>query len=78
MAQFKSREHVHHVDDRVFDTLHAPGTMAANPGIYRCAVCGDEITVTRGCKLPPESHHLHDPKQGKIFWQLLVFAQQSK
>ena len=78
MAQYKYREHVVHVDGNVFDTRHAPGTIAANPGIYRCSVCGDEITVLKNCRLPPDTHHAHDPKQGRITWQLLVFAQESR
>jgi hypothetical protein len=78
MAQYKYREHVLHVDGNVFDTRHAPGTLASNPGIYRCAVCGDEITVQKNCRLPSDTHHPHDPKQGRITWQLLVYAQESK
>lgn len=78
MAQYKNREHVIRVENSVFDTRHAPGIVATNPGIYRCAVCGDEVTVPKGMRLPSEDHHPHDPKQGKIVWQLLVFAQQSR
>lgn len=76
MAQYKYREHLIHSSTAAFDTRHAPGTIASNGGIYRCAVCGEEILVCKGQRLPAETHHPHEPKLGKIEWQLLVFAEQ--
>jgi len=78
MAQYKYREHLIQSSSAAFDTRHAPGTVASNPGIYRCPACGDEIAVAKGNRLPPQNHHEHEPGVGKVEWQLLVFAEQSK
>ena len=78
MAQYKYREHLFHSGNAAFDTRHSPGTIAQNPGIYRCTGCGDEIAMAKGHALPPQNHHQHPAGLGKIEWQLLVFAQQSK
>jgi hypothetical protein len=76
MAQYKYAQHLSTSTASAFDTRYAPGTKAENPGIYRCAGCGEEIGVARGHSLPPQNHHQHMPAQGKLEWQLLVFAQQ--
>ncbi|HUP59647.1 MAG TPA: hypothetical protein VNA69_04430 [Thermoanaerobaculia bacterium] len=78
MAHYKYRAHLTQSDSAAFDTRHAPGTTTQNPGIYRCAGCGDEIAIAKGHKLPPQNHHQHEPHQKKIEWQLLVFAEQSR
>lgn len=75
MAQYKYGQHLTHKDHVAYDTKCAPGTTAANAGIYRCAVCGDEIGIAKGHTLPPQNHHQHAPGLGPIVWQLLVFAQ---
>jgi len=78
VAQYKNGQYLKQSDHSAYDTKFAPGTTAANPGIYRCVVCGDEIGIAKGHTLPPQNHHQHDPGQGKIEWQLLVFAQSKK
>ena len=78
MAQYKYRDNVIQSSSAAFDTRHAPCTVASNPGIYRCVVCGEEIVVSRGRTLPPAEHHAHPNGQAKIEWQLLVYAEQSK
>jgi len=78
MAQYKYRDNVIQSSSAAFDTRHAPGTIASNPGIYRCAVCGEEIVVRRGRALPQADHHSHQQGQPKIEWQMLVYAEQSK
>ncbi len=76
MAQYKYGQHLKQADNSAYDARHAPGSVAANPGIYRCVACGDEIAIAKGHTLPPQNHHQHNPSAGKIEWQLLVFAQQ--
>jgi hypothetical protein len=78
MAQYKYRQYLTQSNMPAFDTRHSPGSKALNPGIYMCAVCGDEIVVPKGHTLPPQNHHQHTPGQGKIEWQLIVFAEQRK
>ena len=78
MAQYKHREFLMQVSYSAFDTRNAPATIASNPGIYRCPACGEEIVVAKGCRLPPADHHKHTDGQGKVEWQLLVFAEQSR
>jgi hypothetical protein len=78
MAHYKYGQFLIQVDQPPYDERHAPGSTAMNPGIYRCAVCGDEIGIAKGHTLPPQNHHQHAPGLGKIEWQLLVFAQSRK
>lgn len=78
MARYKYPQFLSHSENSAYDALCAPGTAANNAGIYRCAVCGDEIGIAKGHTLPPQNHHQHDPGKGPIRWQLLVFAQQRK
>ena len=77
MAQYKYRDNVIQSSNAAFDTRHAPCTVASNPGIYRCVVCGEEIVRGKGRTLPPADHHPHAQGQPKIEWQLLVYAEQS-
>ncbi len=76
MAQYKFGHLLAQNNHSAFDDLVSPGTPAPNPGIYRCAACGDEIGIAKGHTLPPQNHHQHAPGMGHIQWQLLVFAQQ--
>ena len=74
MAQYKNEKYLTKSDHNAFDTKHSPGAEAANPGIYRCVGCGDEIAIAKGHKLPPQNHHQHTAGQGDILWQLAVFS----
>jgi hypothetical protein len=76
MAQYKYPQYLSQSAIAAFDTRYAPGAKIANPGIYHCAACGAEITVCRSQLLPPATHHVHERGEGKVEWQLLVFAQQ--
>ncbi|MDG2903816.1 hypothetical protein P7M55_25725, partial [Vibrio parahaemolyticus] len=40
-------------------------------GIYRCTVCGKEITSNKDDPFPPQNHHQHSQSQA-IKWQLIV------
>jgi hypothetical protein len=76
MAQYKNGQYLHQNNHTEFDNVYAPGTNAPNSGIYRCTNCGDEDACNKGNPLPPQNHRQHNPANGAIRWQLLVFAQQ--
>lgn len=76
MAQYKYGQHLTQSQHAAFDTLVSPGNAAANAGIYRCVVCGDEIGIAKGHTLPPQNHHQHAPGLGPVQWKLAVFAVQ--
>ena len=78
MAQYRYRDNLTQSSSAAFETRHSPGTKAQNAGIYRCPGCGDEVVVAKGTRLPPQDHHPHTKDQGKIEWQLVVFAEQRK
>ena len=75
MAQYKYSKFLSQSDHSEYDKLYEPGAEAPNAGIYRCHGCGEEIGIAKGHKLPPQNHHQHTTAQGKIQWQLVVFAQ---
>jgi len=72
MALYKYDEAVSKSTHANFDKIYSPGSQAADPGIYRCAGCGDEISIAGGHVLPPQNHHQHTQQQGAIRWQLAV------
>jgi hypothetical protein len=78
MAQYKNYAYLKLSIDSAFDAKHAPGSEAPHPGIYRCTACNDEIAIAKGNTLPPQNHNQHDPKAGKIEWQLIVRAVSQK
>ncbi|MGF6768877.1 hypothetical protein P3T18_001347 [Paraburkholderia sp. GAS199] len=73
MALFKNGQLLQQSSDPAFDARHHPGTPAPYPGIYKCTSCGDEIAIAGGHVLPPQNHRQHNPLQGPILWQLLVY-----
>jgi hypothetical protein len=75
MAQYKYDKYLQKSDHAAYDTLHSPGVIAENSGIYRCENCGDEVAANKGNPLPPQNHTQHDPNKGAIKWRLIVFAQ---
>lgn len=78
MALYKQTDLVKKSGSEAFDKVHKPGEITPLSGIYRCTSCGDEVASNKGNPLPPQNHAQHEPKQGDIRWQLLVFAQQKK
>ena len=72
MALYKYDQAVSRSQHANFDKLYAPGHTAIDAGIYRCAGCGDEISIAGGHILPPQNHHQHSREQGDIAWQLIV------
>lgn len=78
MAQYKYQAYLNQFDNAAYDTLHRPGEICHNSGIYRCESCGDEIAANKGDPFPPQNHHQHAPGKGAIQWKLIVFAQQLK
>lgn len=76
MALYKYGNRLESTNDPAFDANHTPGTPAPHPGIYRCTNCGDEIAIAGGHTLPPQNHRQHNPLNGSINWQLLVYPVQ--
>ncbi len=76
MALYKNGNYLTQSQDKAFDATHTPGTDAPLPGIYRCTSCGDEIAIAGGHTLPPQNHRQHNPANGNIKWQLLVYPVQ--
>lgn len=74
MALYKYGQFLQQENHTAFDGQIPPGTAAANPGIYRCTACGDEIAIAKGHTLPPQNHHQHTYGLGAIRWQLIVCA----
>jgi hypothetical protein len=60
-----------------FDKLRSPGEETPDAGVYRCAVCSDEIGIAKGHTLPPQNHHQHAAGLGPIKWQMIVCAKNS-
>lgn len=77
MALYKNGDLLQFSKHVNFDKIHAPGTPAPDPGIYRCVGCGDEISIAGGHIFPPQNHHQH-PDLSPIRWQLIVCAVSSK
>lgn len=78
MALYKHGNRLTQSQDAAFDAMHAPGIDAPHPGIYRCTSCGDEIAIAGGHTLPPQNHRQHNPANGQIRWQLLVYPVQQR
>ena len=78
MALYKHGNRLTQSQDAAFDAMHAPGMDAPNPRIYRCTSCGDEIAITGGHTLSPQGHRQHNPANGQIRWQLLVYPVQQR
>lgn len=58
-----------------FEGKLSPGSKVPHSGIYRCVNCNSEIAANAGDPLPPQNHAQHPKHDGKIEWQLLVYAQ---
>lgn len=78
MALYKQEQYLTKSNDVAFDSKYSPGTAAPHPGIYRCTSCGDEIAIAGGHILPPQNHKQHNPSNGAVHWQLLVYPVQKK
>lgn len=74
MALYKHGNFLTQTDNAAFDARHSPGATAPYSGIYRCVVCGHEITSEESNPLPPQNHHQHAPGLGPIAWRLIVYA----
>jgi hypothetical protein len=72
MALYKYSQLLQASTDGAFDNLNSPATTTPYSGVYRCEVCGHEISSTAGHPLPPQNHHQHRPGQGPIRWRLVV------
>ena len=74
MALYKNASFVTRTDDPNFDTVHQPGVTTPFSAIYRCLGCGREIVSEENKPFPPQNHHQHTTTQGKIRWQMIVWA----
>lgn len=74
MALYKYLNFIGQVADAIFDQANHPASPAPRSGIYRCTGCGHEVASTETHSLPPQNHHQHSPAQGRIMWQLVVYA----
>lgn len=54
-----------------WESRYNPGDSVPVSGIYRCTVCGKEVTSNEDDPFPPQNHHQHNQKQA-IKWQLIV------
>lgn len=75
MALYKYPNYLTASKDSDFDKSHRPGSRAPYSGIYRCVNCNHEAACNKDDPLPPEGHATHSPSNGRIEWQLIVFAQ---
>ena len=76
MPGFKYDKYFTKSDHTAYDSIHTPGTVVTNSGIYRCEGCDDEIAANKNNPLPPQNHHQHSTAQGSIRWRLVAFAVQ--
>lgn len=58
-------------DSPWWESRYNPGDSVPHSGIYRCTVCGKEITCNEKDPFPPQNHHQHSQQQA-IKWQLIV------
>jgi hypothetical protein len=70
MPNYQRGNEQKHVTHTAFDQVYTPGQLAPHSGIYRCIVCGWEVTNVGQTVLPPQNHHLHAPGRGPIQWRL--------
>ena len=75
MALYKYSQYLSVSTHAAFDALHMPGTITPFSGIYRCDVCGHEMTSAQGHPFPPQNHHQHIVSQGAIRWRMIVISQ---
>ena len=74
MAYYKYSTHLAQYNGEMFDKVHKPGDNVVYSGVYRCEVCGKEISHNASVPLPPQNHHQHDPGRGEIRWKMIVWA----
>lgn len=74
MALYKYSKYLKESDAAEFDEEHSPGVAAPHSGIYRCKGCNREVASNEDEPLPPQNHHQHNTSQGRIRWQLIVYA----
>jgi hypothetical protein len=75
LPNYKNTRYFSEVQSGAFDVIHNPGELTPVSGIYRCVVCGFEVTSIEGRPLPPErSCAQHGLKWrangGPVRWQL--------
>lgn len=54
-----------------WESRYSPGEKVPYSGIYRCVICGKEVTCNNGDPLPPQNDSQHKSCKD-IKWQLIV------
>lgn len=69
----KTKKYLQNVsgDKERWTSRYSPGDKVPVSGIYRCTICGKEITSNESDPFPPQNHHQHKQNQD-IKWQLIV------
>lgn len=58
-------------DKERWTSRYSPGDTVPVSGIYRCTVCGKEVTSNKDDPFPPQNHHQHSSHHD-ISWRLIV------
>jgi hypothetical protein len=74
MALFKHASFFQQDDSAAFDDTYHPGQATPHSGIYRCVVCGFEVTSEKVSPLPTQSHGVHNARLQPIRWRLIAAA----
>ena len=75
MAVYRDLDMLEHaLNSEAFDAEYDPDDGVDHSGIYRCIGCGREIVAEEARKFPPQNHHVHTVRQGRVRWKMIVYA----
>lgn len=67
MPYFDNKNYFKSKHDEEFAKVDEVSTPAPVSGIYRCTLCGHEIVIVKGKKLPPDGDHGLSSKSQKHY-----------